>query len=605
MYKVQIRALVELITNSDDSYRRLENRGIAPDGRILVEVSRRRQGSVVRVTDYGEGMDGRSLDLALGRYAEETSGFTEGAPVRGYFGRGIKDAILGLGEGSVVGIVKHQEHRAWLGIRNGKAHYEAREPADLGAGQVVNSTTVEAIVTRDDITIPQWQNLRMRLLLHFALRDILSSDSRTVVARTLDANGNQTQESTLNYQFPRGELLHEATEFVSSAGTSCRIVVYRADDPLDTPREQGYIAQAGLLIKSENAILDNTLLKFDGDVNAQRFYGTVTCQYLDDLLRADEPILLATRDGLDRAHWFVRELFDVCESVVEPLVQQEAERARRELHRVQNKALQQKLDTALNQLNRIARDELAELNPLEPGDQRDPHIPPSGFGFVPEYANVLTGRRKTLCLRALTRIIPDGSIVTVSSSHPNITVSDPIVYMKPRRDFEWIVEATVAVEGVQVGADAIVSAECEGLTSEAFVRIIARPEPQEPDPHPRRRRGLFNEIRFSDEADPRQRVRYDRDSKDIIVAVNHSSVHPYISDASGAGTDTPQGQVILAELISEAICGAIARHGVDTGRFAAPVGGEVEAIQNHQLRLQNQYSGRIHEVIVAQEYRSD
>ena len=41
----------------------------------------------------------------------------------------------------------------------------------------------------------------------------------------------------------------------------------------------------------------------------------------------------------------------------------------------------------------------------------------------------------------------------------------------------------------------------------------------------------------------------------------------------------------------------------ETGRFAAPVGGEVEAIQNHQLRLQNQYSGRIHEVIVAPEFR--
>ena len=384
---------------------------------------------------------------------------------------------------------------------------------------------------------------------------------------------------------------------------SCRIVVYRADDPLDTPREQGYNAQAGFLIKSENAILDNTLLKFDGDVNAQRFYGTVSCQYLDDLLRADEPILLATRDGLDRAHWFVRELFDLCEEVLEPLVQQEAERVRRELHHVQNRALQQKLDTALNRLNRIARDELAELNPLEPGDQRDPYIPPSGFGFVPEYANVLIGRRKTLLLRAFARIIPGGTMVTVSSDHPNVSVSAPAVVMEPRDDFEWIVEAAVAVEGVQVGAEAIIVAECEGLASEALVRIIARAESGDQPPQPRRRRGLFGEIRFSEESDPRQRVRYDRDSKDIIVAVNHSSVHPYISDASGAGTDTAQGQVILAELISEAICGAIARHGVETGRFAAPVGGEVEAIQNHQLRLQNQYSGRIHEVIVAPEFR--
>ena len=73
-----IRALVELITNSDDSYRRLESRGKEVDGRIMIEVLRKRQQSVFRVTDYAEGMDGNALDQALGVYAEDTSGFTEG-----------------------------------------------------------------------------------------------------------------------------------------------------------------------------------------------------------------------------------------------------------------------------------------------------------------------------------------------------------------------------------------------------------------------------------------------------------------------------------------------------------------------------------------------
>ena len=71
-----IRALVELITNSDDSYRRLESRGKEVDGRITIEVLRKRQQSVFRVTDYAEGMDGNALDQALGVYAEDTSGPT-------------------------------------------------------------------------------------------------------------------------------------------------------------------------------------------------------------------------------------------------------------------------------------------------------------------------------------------------------------------------------------------------------------------------------------------------------------------------------------------------------------------------------------------------
>ena len=601
-----IRALVELITNSDDSYRRLESRGKEVDGRITIEVLRKRQQSVFRVTDYGEGMDGQALDQALGVYAEETSGFTVGQPVRGYFGRGVKDAILGLGEGKVIGTVANQVHQAWLGMQDGTAHYKAQRPVSRRDTSPVNSTTVEITVTRDDVTIPRWDNIRSRLLLHFALRDILSSDSRTVVLRLLEAStARSAQEIQLRYQFPKGSLLEEATRTFPESDASCEIVLHRADDLLDTPREQGYNAQAGLLIKGENAIYDNTLLKFDADVNAQRFYGTVKCRYLDDLLRQDQPVLLATRDGLDGAHPFVRRLFGICEEFLEPFVQNEADRARQKVYRAQNRELQDKLASALSRLNEIARNELTDLDIRLPSDLRDPHIPDSGFGFVPEFANVLTARRRTLSLRALTRIIPEGTMATISSDNPNVNVVTPVVVIEPREDYEWFGEAKVSVEGVQVGAEAIITAECEGLTGEAMVRIVARTEPPngETDPQPRRR-GLFGEIRFSGEANPRQRVRYDHDSKDIIVAVNHASVHPYVSDVAGTGTDTPQGQVILAELISEAFCGAIARRGVETGRFAAPVGGEVEAIQRNQLDLQNKHSGLIHEIIVAPEYRA-
>ena len=61
---------------------------------------------------------------------------------------------------------------------------------------------------------------------------------------------------------------------------------------------------------------------------------------------------------------------------------------------------------------------------------------------------------------------------------------------------------------------------------------------------------------------------------------------------------TPQGQVLLAELITEAVCREIARHGVEEGKFLAPEGAEADAIQNHFIRLQNRYAHVIHDVIV-------
>ena len=207
-------------------------------------------------------------------------------------------------------------------------------------------------------------------------------------------------------------------------------------------------------------------------------------------------------------------------------------------------------------------------------------------------------------VRSLTpQVIPEGSLVNVSSEDQNVIIATPNVTIEPREDFPWIGEAKVIVEGTQVGAESIIVAECEGLTSEALVRVIVREPPDGGNGEKRRRGGLFNEIKFSEQHNPRQRVRYDEQTQDIIVAINHSSVSPYITDSVGTGTDTAQGQVILAELVSEAVCNAIAIRGVRTGRFPAPVGGDVEAIQVQQLRLQNLYAGPIHKALVEPEFR--
>ena len=610
-----IRALVELVTNSDDSYRRIESTGTDVDGRIIIELQRgRRNNSVLRIIDFAEGMNSQTMDHALGRYAEDTSGFSTGQPVRGYFGRGIKDSILGLGEGRVSGVVGGRIHLAWLGIKDRRPHYVSNEPIpappnflhSLGGQPRSNASLVEITITRDDIRIPHFENLRKQLSFHFALRDILDNPKREILLRELDPNNRPRREFQLRYRFPIAEHVSTVSVPVGNSGVECEITLYKATEPLDTPREVGPSAQAGLLIKGVNAIFENTLFKFDGIVHSQRFFGRVTCPHLDQLLRDYQPIVLATRDGLDRSHTFIRELIQTCENFLQPFVDEEARRARTEERRVQSAQLRQKLSQALTELNRIAREELAALDPGNDPETPNPFVPDSGFGFVPDMTNVVLTRRKTLLIRGLTpQIVPEGSLVNVSSENPNVTIVTPSLTIEPREDFPWIAEAKVIAEGTQVGAESIIVAECEGLTAEALVRVIGREPPSEDD-HPDRRRrrgGLFNEIRFSEQQNPRQRVRYDEQTQDIIVAINHSSVSPYITDSVGTGTDTAQGQVILAELVSEAVCNAIAIRGVRTGRFPAPVGGDVEAIQVQQLRLQNLYAGPIHRALVEPEFR--
>ena len=50
------KALVELITNSDDSYSRLEKQDAAVSGNITINYERYQNGAVLTVSDQSEGM---------------------------------------------------------------------------------------------------------------------------------------------------------------------------------------------------------------------------------------------------------------------------------------------------------------------------------------------------------------------------------------------------------------------------------------------------------------------------------------------------------------------------------------------------------------------
>jgi hypothetical protein len=82
-----------------------------------------------------------------------------------------------------------------------------------------------------------------------------------------------------------------------------------------------------------------------------------------------------------------------------------------------------------------------------------------------------------------------------------------------------------------------------------------------------------------------------------VIATAAPSVRIYLDKQDRLDT-TVQGQVLLAELITEAVCREIARSGVERGRFLAPDGAEADAINNHFIRLQNQYAHLIHKYIV-------
>ena len=168
--------------------------------------------------------------------------------------------------------------------------------------------------------------------------------------------------------------------------------------------------------------------------------------------------------------------------------------------------------------------------------------------------------------------------------------------LKPHKADPNVGEAIVRVEGRQVGGEGLVIAQVNKMHAQAMVQVHSKKEVLV-EPPARNKNMLFNDIRFDDRMDPRQRVYFDRVNSSIVIATNAPSVKRYLDENNRLDTTAP-GQVLLAELVAEAVCREIAREGVEKGRFLVLEGSEADAIQNHFIRLQNRYSHLIHEHIV-------
>src|SRR6185436_7851155 len=332
----------------------------------------------------------------------------------------------------------------------------------------------------------------------------------------------------------------------------------RSKIQLSTRGEEGDYADAGLLVISKGTIISLTMLKFENDPYASFFYGSIECDYLHDLLKNDEPVLTATRDGINWSLPFAKALKHTVETRIEPLVQTEREHAMQDEQMKLDKRLRRKLDKTIHELNVIASSELREGK--SPAEGRGIEPPPAGLEFAPAQIFVQTGQTVTLTLRAhLSEMIPNGVRAAVVSNNPEVDVLTPMVHINALKGHPDIGIAKIQVEGKQVGNEGVVTANVGNQKAQALVQVRSRKEAVD-DTQPKKHHGLFTDIRFDDRMDPRQRVYLDRVNSTIVVATAAPSVKRYLDGQQRLDTSV-QGQVLLAELITEAVCREIARQG--------------------------------------------
>lgn len=483
-----VRGLIELITNCDDAY------GDQAQGKIRIEVEHRRSAPWrVIVRDRASGMRKERMAHAIGDIGTRTSGFEEGARVRGNLGRGAKDlAAFGpvtfesIRDGYYSAMTLEPDGSFDLPIER-KVSDEIRERLGIPRG---NGTAV-TVTVEGRFRCPQHRTLLEKLSKHYQLRDINSDPRRELTLADLN------DATTDGIRYGRPSLTQVLSRELAVPGYDDALVavtISRTAERYENPSSDSGRPE-GLLIKGRRAIYENTLFSFEGNPHAHWFTGSITCEYVDRLaLEFDDvesrggehsalnpiPIISRSRDGLEHEHPFYKALVGAVEPLLTELVQEE-ERKAKEGEVRESARLRRALDSLGRDLGQLLDADLREIDEDGLGGHKG-GAKAEPLRLIPADLVLYMGEDKTISVVALrslgattieVEVDPEGVIELLDTS--------PIPLVDhPRREDCMI--ARIHVRPLIEDEETLLTVRCGD--AETIASIEVRPEREIPDPVP-------------------------------------------------------------------------------------------------------------------------
>lgn len=603
-----IDGIVELITNSDDSYRRLKDEDKKVSGEILIYVNRRKGGICEKliVKDFAEGMTRDELEKAI-VFGGETSGFEAGRSVRGLFGRGLKETIISLGEGEIKTIKNGKlcGTKLWWDKKIKKPQYDDELLDNVLDTKEPDGTEISVCITNEKIKIPEYEKFKEQLSKHYALRDIMSSIDRKILLTFEDIKRDLKRiNEQVTFSYPEGERLEEKEFNLPEYGDKVKITIYESPIPLDSPRYNPY-GLGGILIKTKGAILDNQLFRFENDPVALYFFGEVMCDGLEERLRKGETeIIDSNRVGLEWRHEYCSALETAIENILEPLVLEKKRTLEKKPEKEVKESTKKMLRRLRNFLNELAKQELEEVTELPTEIPVELTQGIRKLVIKPEKANIQKDKPRSFRIYALTEIVKDqGEEAHIKSDNPiDIQpLASAVRLEKYHKDPEKIWYRDFKVVGKSENAEGTLTVTLGRETASAKV-TVAPPKERGKGDLTGRKGGFISEIEpdASGSHVKEERTFYERATGIIWINVNFPSVAKFIKN-SFEGTETSEGKVLLAELVGEAFCRELARRKLETN--PPPPGGEIDAFNSEMNKIQRRTLHQIQEIIFAWKFK--
>jgi hypothetical protein len=437
------KILTELITNSDDSYRRLPTveKAADPDEPRKITIRFQRSKKRFSVTDRAEGLTDAEMKDRFVTYGREAGDRSKGFKTRSLFGKGLRDVLFTQHYGQVKSIKGGKFYNCrfrWKEADGQKTPVvEIKPPSRVteelreALGIPGNGTVVE-FQLGNGVSNPQPDKLIEKLSRFYMLRMINSSAHREVVLETLDRQGGMQAETQLNYGFPDIEVLDRVDkELRTEDGAVILIKGEIGLTPIEcTQGEVGYEDREGgiLLVDEDDAVLDLTLFGFDEDPNARRISGLVRLVGAGDYIRrklndaTPEEILLETRDGFDKNHPFYLLLKNNLRPHISPIVESLREK-RTPPKSTLSEPTREKHKKAFDVLNQLYKDMLGKTGrvPAIPGSLRKP--PETGIAFLTSHVSIQTGVSTPVALLLNRTLVQAGDELQLEVDRSEISVS--------------------------------------------------------------------------------------------------------------------------------------------------------------------------------------
>lgn len=487
------KILTELITNSDDSYKRMKKQN---DPRVddptfgCIDITADRKKHVFRVTDQAQGISRDEMKEKFVWYGSESNDKSRGVQTRSLFGKGLRDVLFTQKVGFVKSIKDGVSYTAKFYWGRSKNSNDEEPIININRGPRVNDNlraswgihnngTLVDFKCREDISFQRHETLLEKVNNFYMLMKINRNPERTIILETIDKSETRKKDR-LKYEFPKGEIIL-AKELVLEFEHSTFPIDLRIQ------RCKGSLIQGGygyeqregglLLIDEDDNVLDLTLFGFDTDPSASRLFGEIRINGIGRFIRTKlnsrppEEILNETREGLVKSHKFYRALSNLINPILEPIVREE-EKLSRSKGEFSEKTIRRHKD-AMEILNELYK-ELVGKTSYGDGFQGIKPFLPDFISFIKPETTITEHVITPIALLINCTTINDGAHINITTNHEGLSASPEELIVEHSKAKEGLLLKIIHLEGSRPMIFGSVKAQVLNRTASIDISVVEK-----------------------------------------------------------------------------------------------------------------------------------